>query len=115
MLPDLRRFYGIDLVETIRGRGTPPSLVLQYVYGLPDESLTAALVAGGREFYGWGGNRHLLADIYDAMNLNTTATGNYKKPPKIPAYPRPEIVKQEKPKPKVSLESIWTKLNRGGD
>ena len=54
--------------------------------GLPDTSLTAALASGGREHYGWGVDRHLAADTYDALNLNTRATGNWrKKPPDLPA------------------------------
>lgn len=38
----------------------------------------------------------MLADLYDALNLNTAATGNWKKePPKFDPYPRPK--KRDKP------------------
>lgn len=54
--------------------------------------MTAALSAGGRDHYGWGVDRHMLANIYDAINLNTRASGNWGKkgPPKLPDYPRPK-------------------------
>lgn len=50
---------------------------------------------GGREHFGWGQDRHIWADIYDAINTNTTATGNWKTPPNIPAWPRPDTKKSE--------------------
>ncbi|MGW6745421.1 hypothetical protein ACWGDX_32565 [Streptomyces sp. NPDC055025] len=76
----------------IAGRGPSPSLVLALVRRLPDTSLTVALASGGREFFGWGQDRHLTADLYDAINANTRATGQWGKgkAPKIPAYPRPK-------------------------
>lgn len=59
---------------------------------LPDTSMTAALASGGRDHFGWGADRYMLADLYDAVNQNTRATGNWgkKKPPKFPEYPRPK-------------------------
>lgn len=41
----------------------------------------------------------MLASIYDALNQNTRATGNWGKkgPPEIPAFPRPKS--KSKPKP----------------
>ena len=88
----------------IAGRGPSPSLVLLLVQRLPDDSLTAALASGGREHFGWGQDRHLLADIFDALNQNTRATGNWgKKPaPKIPSWPRPESTSSEKKKVSVA-------------
>ncbi|MEU7643355.1 hypothetical protein [Streptomyces huasconensis] len=67
---------------------------------LPDTSLTVALASGGREFFGWGQDRHLAADLFDAINSNTKATGQWNrgKAPKIPAFPRP----QTKPKVKAA-------------
>ncbi|MEU6959590.1 hypothetical protein [Streptomyces chrestomyceticus] len=75
----------------IAGRGPSPTLVLSLVQRLPDTSLTVALASGGRQFFGWGQDRHLTADIYDALNTNTRATGQWgKKAPKIPEFPRPK-------------------------
>lgn len=66
---------------------------------------------GGREHYGWGADRSINADIFDAINQNTRATGNWKRPPKIPPYPRPESKGPEKKKP-VSIEGLWARLSR---
>ncbi|WP_372407202.1 hypothetical protein [Streptomyces luteireticuli] len=75
----------------IAGRGPSPALVLLLVQRLPDTSLTVALASGGRQHMGWGQDRHLAADLYDAINANTRATGQWKgKPPAIPPFPRPE-------------------------
>ncbi|MFF7800253.1 hypothetical protein [Streptomyces olivaceus] len=63
---------------------------------LPDTSLTIALASGGREHFGWGVDRHLKADIFDALNQNTRATGNWGKgkAPKLPPWPRPKPLKK---------------------
>lgn len=90
-------YYGINLVDVIEGRGPAPRLVLSLVKRLPDTSLSAALASGGREHFGWGGDRHLLADLFDAINQNTRACGNWgKKPPKIEPRPRPGRGKKKK-------------------
>ncbi|WP_405056963.1 hypothetical protein OG474_30015 [Kribbella sp. NBC_01505] len=97
----------MNLVDVIEGRGPSPAQVNVLARGLPDTSLTVALASGGREHYGWGGDRHLAADIFDALNQNTRATGNWgKKPPKIPAYPRPtrKTKPENRPKPKSVAE-----------
>lgn len=89
-MPDLLRFYGVSLVDVVLGKGPHPAVVLRLVQGLPDTSLTVALASGGREHYGWGIDRHMQADVFDAINANTRATGNWgKKPPKMPVWPRP--------------------------
>lgn len=84
-------YYGIDLVDVVRGDGPPPSLILALVRRLPDDSLTAALMRGGREHLGWGMDRHIWATIYDALNANTRLTGQFKKgqAPKFEPWPRP--------------------------
>lgn len=77
---------------------------------LPDDSLTVALASGGREFYGWGGNRHLLADLYDAINQNTRASGRWGKKgaPKFSPYPRPSTDQSNPEKrKKVSVAQIY--------
>ncbi|MGW3336211.1 hypothetical protein ACWDCL_01855 [Streptomyces sp. NPDC001009] len=42
----------------------------------------------------------MTADLFDALNQNTRATGQWAKgkAPKIPAYPRPQAKKAEKKK-----------------
>lgn len=85
-----------------------PRLVLAVVASLPDTSYTAALIQGGPEFSGWGVDRHLAASIFDALNQNTVATGQWKKVPKIDPFPRPGDAKEKEKPP--SLRDIWARL-----
>lgn len=99
----------------IEGRGPSPSLALLLVQRLPDTSLTTALASGGREHFGWGIDRHLRADLFDAMNLNTRATGNWgKKAPKFPAWPRPNRKQKQRKKHDgpVTVKSLWASVMR---
>lgn len=98
------------MLETIAGRGLSPVLVLMYVRRLPDNSLTHALMQGDPSHFGWGQDRHLLADIYDAITFNTQATGNWTKPPDLPRWPRPGSSVKEKAK--TTVASLWGQLNR---
>lgn len=80
---------------------------------LPDTSLTVALAHGGRQFFGWGTDRALVADTYDALNVNTRATGQWKKgkEPDFPAYPRPQDTPAEgAAKKRVSVKDIYQKF-----
>jgi hypothetical protein len=91
--------------------------VLLLVQRLPDGSLTSALRQGGFQYFGWDSSRHLMADLYDAMNLNTRATGNWKngKAPTIPQFPRPKQSANEAApkKPPVSVKDIFARLQKG--
>lgn len=85
---------------------------------LPDTSLTVALASGGREHFGWGVDRHMAADIFDAINQNTRATGNWGKgkAPKIPSWPRPKALKKptkaapNEPGRRVSVADIYKRF-----
>jgi hypothetical protein len=104
-------YYGIDLVDTIKGRGRAPSLIVSLIQRLPDTSLTAALHMGGRNHFGWGLDRHIAADTYDATNQTTRAAGNWaKKAPDIPPWPRPKTGPSEK-KP-VTVRDIYARFQR---
>lgn len=85
-----------------------PALLLALAERLPDTSMTTALMRGGRDHFGWGQDRYMLADIYDALNLNTTATGQWKKkPPEIKPYPRPKVKASSDRRPKkVSIKEL---------
>jgi hypothetical protein len=75
--------------------------------------MTAALQGGGREHFGWGQTRHLIADVYDALNLNTRASGNWgkKKAPEIPAFPRPKPKSKEaKATPAELLKKLHARM-----
>jgi len=91
-------------------------LVYQLVQRLPDTSLTVALMSGGREHFGWGVDRHMNADTYDALNLNTRATGNYEKhkAPKFSPFPRPAPKPEEGKTGKVraTVASIYARFSR---
>ncbi|ATI18801.1 tail assembly chaperone [Streptomyces phage Diane] len=117
--PDLLFHYGVDLTEVIAGRGPSPALVLSLIQRLPDTSLTMALASGGREHFGWGIDRHMSADIFDAINQNTRATGQWGKgkAPKIPAWPRPKAKKKSegtegKKGRRVSVADLYKKFNK---
>lgn len=100
-------------MDVIEGRGPAPSLVIALLMRLPDTSLTRALAAGGRDHFGWGMERHMAADIYDAISQNTRASGQWGKKgaPSIPPYPRPKVtVKGEKPK--VTVRQLHAQLSR---
>ncbi|MCY0933628.1 hypothetical protein [Streptomyces sp. H34-S4] len=82
---------------------------------LPDTSLTIALASGGREHFGWGVERHMTADLYDALNQNTRASGQWGKKgaPKIPEYPRPKSkAKDNGPKKARSVADIYKVFSR---
>lgn len=89
------RYYNVDLRSVVTGE-LAPSLALALVEALPLGSATlahikdadnwTAFVGATRDFYA-------MAGIYDAVNLNTAATGNWgkKKPPKFDPFPIPEV------------------------
>jgi hypothetical protein len=99
----------------IEGRGPAPTLVLQLVQRLPDTSLTVALATGGRDHFGWGLDRHIAVDLFDALNANTRATGNWAKgkAPKIKPWPRPKrrAPKKETRGP-VKLKDLFNRFQR---
>lgn len=115
MYPDLLFHYGVDLTQVIAGDGPAPSLVLALAQRLPDTSLTVALASGGRQHFGWGVDRHLLADLYDAVNQNTRATGNWAKGkvPTFPGWPRPKSeATAPEPKKPVTVAELYQRFQR---
>lgn len=118
--------YGFDFLEAMRlweqGRGPSPSWVLSLVQRLPDESLSVALANGGREWFGFTPERAVWADIFDAINVNTQATGMWaKKPPEFPPAYRPSLTKREEPTEatpakqaprKGSVAALYAQFNR---
>ena len=89
-------------------------MVLALVKALPDTSLFHAEISGGPEYRGWGRDRHLLADLYNAVIMNTTVSGHWADgAPDIPMYPRPGDAAPAE-KPKQTVKSLWAMLNRGG-
>lgn len=68
---------------------TWPNLLIALVEGLPEESAFVGAVRGGGELTGWTRTHGLLADINDQVQMNTLATGNFKRRPKFRPWPRP--------------------------
>lgn len=90
----------------------PPALVLLHIERLPDDSLTRALMGGGWDHFGWGQDRHIFADIYDALNFNTEATGRWEKTPDLGRWPRPtKKAKDGKPK-RRTVKEIFNQLKK---
>jgi hypothetical protein len=76
--------------------------------------MTVALANGGRKYFGWGVDRYLAADTYDAMNVNTRATGNWKKGkvPEFPQWPRPNTKKDKAEKKPVTVADLYKQFQR---
>lgn len=108
---DLLLYYGVDLVDVVAGRSHhSPRLVVALIEWLPEDSAFAAAINGGRRWLGWTEDRMLRAALYDAMNANTVATGQWKKrPPRIDPWPRPN---RRKRKP-TSIAAIRRHFGRG--
>ena len=69
---------------------------------------------GGEEHVGWDQGRFMLADLIDAVNQNTRACGNFKKPPKFQPFPRPKLAPQsigksraQRGRSKVSVADLY--------
>jgi hypothetical protein len=99
-MADLSHYHRINLTDLVTGvGGWTPRLVLGLLAELPEDAATVASIRGGDEWRGWTRGTGVLADLYDALNVNTRATGQWKrKPPKIDPYPRPEQKKAGKKK-----------------
>ncbi|WP_205740584.1 hypothetical protein [Haloactinopolyspora alba] len=55
----------------------------------------------------------MLASLFDALNLNTKISGNWKKgkEPKFPEWPRPETASATTKK-KATVKDLWMKMSR---
>lgn len=62
------------------------------------------MMRGGRQFYGWTQETELSAALYDAVNVNTAATGNFKRKPKVQPFPRPK--NEEERKDQIAGKSV---------
>jgi hypothetical protein len=91
-------------------------LALSLITRLPDTSLTAALASGGRQHFGWGTDRHMLADLYDVTNFQTRVLGNWKKgkPPELPLWPRPQTkTSRAVKKMRTTVRSLYASMRLG--
>jgi hypothetical protein len=76
-----------------------PAYVLDLITQLPDDSAFAASVQGGREFRGWGFDRHVNVAVLDALQalayILRAVNGDKKAKPPEP-FPRPGTRKPKK-------------------
>lgn len=110
MFADLLMHMGINLMDTIAGTGYAPSIVLLATLGLPDYAHFRSTASGSPEFSGWGKDRMMLADIYDAIRENTVVTAGLKENFDKFAYPRPGV-EREQPKKEVTLSDLFRRLD----
>lgn len=56
----------------------------------------------------------MQADIFDAINQNTRASGRWGKgkPPKIPAWPRPKSTTKPKKSKTVTVKDLFNQFSR---
>lgn len=97
LFPDLLSHYGVDLRDVVAGE-MAPAFVLSLIESLPEGSTTYAMMQGGEHWRAYAGiepSYYVLSGIYNAINANTAARGNFKKKPKFEGWPTPaEIVRK---------------------
>lgn len=109
-------YYHLDLVEVVRRvleYEVRASFVLALIQRLPEGSMFLARRRGGeerwQEFFEWTRQQAILADLFDAMQIQTQVTGNWsKKAPDMPMYPRPKVVEKKKPITVADLYAAWS-------
>ena len=117
---DFRRYYNVDIMDVVEGK-ISPVLALALYEGLPPGSATWAMQQSEEHWHEYvdaGNAYYALSGIYDAVNVNTRATGNFKKPPKIEPWPVPEIrvkkIEKAKKKPRTVKELYVAMKSRFG-
>jgi hypothetical protein len=91
LIADFRSEYGLDFAEEVFHKN--PGKVLILIRQLPPESRTVAKLRGGEEYYGWGTDRYMTAQLIDAVNSVAYAVvaSNSKRKPQAPKpFPRPK-------------------------
>lgn len=100
---DFERYTNYHLNDLFRpGSGLTPALALALIKNLPPESNFVADRRGGTDFRGWGADRYLMANMYDAIRIliyvTLLANGGKKNNVKAPEPVwRPEAVKKPAP------------------
>lgn len=76
--------------------------------------MTVAMSNGGEDHFGWGLDRHMIADLYDAINQNTRATGNWGKgkAPTFPMFPRPKSKPKKAVKKATTVASLFQRFGQ---
>lgn len=96
ILADFQSEYGINLVKEME-QGLSPAQIIVYIRQLPLESRTVALRRGDEEYWGWGVDRYLLAQLIDAVQMTTHAVVQSNSKKRVKA-PKPVYRPGKKPK-----------------
>ena len=116
--PDLLYYYGVDLRDVVNG-DIAPLFVISLIERLPEGSKTQALMQDSkywRSFMDINPDYYVLAGIFNAVNDNTRARGNFKKPPKFEPWPVPQLIvdkakKKESDRPKT-VKDLYARIMR---
>lgn len=108
VVSDLSEYHHIDLVSVLRDHSISPRMLLARLKSLPDTSALHASVRG--EPRGWGGDRHLLATVIDAIQVNTwiTKAASTKRKPR-----KPKPIKRPKQKKQQTVMTVADLVRRG--
>lgn len=93
---------------------SPQELVALFA-GLSDTSIFMAEYAGGREYRGWGIDRQIAADTFDAINNNSIVTmgaAGVKKLPPLEPWPRPWAEKKADEEP-ATVKHLFALMSQG--
>lgn len=100
MFADFREYYNLRLSDVLEWDGSLPVWEAAILAKeLPHSSRTMAMLQGGKEYWGWTLDRHILASLFDAVQVDTFAfvQANSKKKVKAPSpMPRPGDAERKK-------------------
>lgn len=85
---DLREYYNVDIVDVLTYK-VPPAIVLIYITQLPGGARVKWAAQGIEPVERMDRTQIILADLCDAVQSNTIATGHWEKQPTFRPYPRP--------------------------
>jgi len=96
----------------VRGK-LHPLLLISLIERLPASSAFAAQHQNKQDWHAYldlSPEYYVMAGIYDAVNINTGATGNFKRPPKFKPWPMPqEIIKKSQP---TTVATLFARMSR---
>ena len=109
-------YYHVDLRDVITGE-LPPLFALSLIERLPLGSRYASEVQYGddwRDALDVDRSYYATANVVDAVNQNTIATGNWKKRPKFDPFPTPQSEYEKKKKKPVTIFDLYRQMGGAG-
>lgn len=93
--------YGVDLVRAVETGSPSPRFLLALIEGLPSGSWSSSVLADCPEMRGYSPVVAAIADVFDAVAVNTVVCGNLKKGAKPEFWPgRPKLPEKPVGRPK---------------